>query len=370
MRPQSLNVVGICLFVNLHAEHVQDIVKTNLPENPKDETLKDLECKEPESPCSTTWKGDKAVSMLQREQVAHKTAADWEPGIEERMLGLIGGDSTETKRSKTIKEIFNETNTDKLWRHGYHRYYETQLAPYRDIDGLRILEIGAESGAALGAWLQYFTKPAAVQGAAYGVDAIAAKQTACSIMPDHCEKLAIYSLDQSDKAALADMSAKNPEGWDIIIDDASNYPPHQIISFQNLWSKIRPGGLYVIEDIETSYVDTGSTYGYQLTGGIGHAPPANAVEQFKRLADVVSRKHFYRPQFTVFDGVDHDVADIDFADGLIFVRKAPADPEWNTYPKDLAFGSANTEKSLELFEEKLAAENLEGQMHSDSYNKN
>merc|ERR1719471_2633331 len=87
-----------------------------------------------------------------------------------------------SQRLKSIKEIFHETNTDKLWRHGYHRYYETQLAPYRAIDGLRILEIGADSGISLGAWLQYFTNPAAVQGVAFGVDAALAKRKACELM--------------------------------------------------------------------------------------------------------------------------------------------------------------------------------------------
>jgi len=284
-------------------------------------------------------------------------------------LHMEGSDDRLQKRSKTIKEIFEETNTDKLWRHGYHRYYETQLAPYREIDGLRILEIGADSGISLGAWLKYFTKPAAVQGVAYGVDADAAKMTACTLMPDQCEKLAIYSLDQSDKAALADMSAKNPEGWNIIIDDASHYPPHQIISFQNLWPKLRPGGLYVVEDIETSYVDTGAVYGYPLKGGIGRAPPTNAVEQFKRLADVVSRKHFGQPQFTVFEGVDHDVADVDFADGLIFVHKAPADPEWDTYPRKLAYGATNSKQSFMEYEKSIAAEHVEDKLRSDPFDK-
>jgi len=271
---------------------------------------------------------------------------------------------------KSIKEIFQETNTDKLWRHGYHRYYETQLAPYRTIDGLRILEIGADSGISLGAWLQYFTKPAAVQGVAYGVDAAEAKRKACESMAAQCEKLAIYSLDQSDKAALADMSAQNPEGWDIIVDDASHYPPHQIISFQQLWPKLRPGGLYVVEDIESSYVDKGQVYGYPLTGGLGKAPPENAVEQFKRLADVVSRKHFGQPEFTVFEGVDHDVADVDFADGLIFVHNAPADLEWNEFPKYLVFGAGNSGKSFQEYQERLKSEQLEEKLRTDPHNVN
>jgi len=275
---------------------------------------------------------------------------------------------TNSMGPKSLKEIFLGSNTDKLWRHGYHRYYETQLAPYRGVAGLRILEIGADSGISLGAWLQYFTNPAAVQGVAYGVDAEQAKQKACELMPAQCEKLTIYSLDQSDKAALKDMSDKNPEGWDIIIDDASHYPPHQIISFENLWPKIRPGGLYVVEDIESSYVDTGDIYGYPLTGGIGKPPPASAVEQFKRLADVVSRKHFGQPQFTVFDGVDHDVADVDFADGLIFMHKAPSDPEWNEYPKGLTFGAANSDKSFQEYEKTLQSEDLRERLQSDPHN--
>jgi len=284
-------------------------------------------------------------------------------------LHMEGSNNKLKKRIKTIKEIFQETKTDKLWRHGYHRYYETQLAPYREIDGLRILEIGADSGVSLGAWLKYFTKPAAVQGVAYGVDATAAKATACKLMPDQCEKLAIYSLDQSDKAALADMSAKNPEGWDIIIDDASHYPPHQIISFQNLWPKLRPGGLYVVEDIETSYVDHGTVYGYPLQGGIGRAPPTNAVEQFKRLADVVSRKHFNQPQFTVFGGVDKDVADVDFADGLIFMHKKPADPEWDKYPRQLVYGPLNSIQSFMDYEKSVAAEHVEEKLRIDPFDK-
>lgn len=271
---------------------------------------------------------------------------------------------------KTIKEIFEETKTDKLWRHGYHRYYETQLAPYRDVDGLRLLEIGADSGISLAAWMEYFFTPAAVQGIAYGVDAKQAKKKACDMMLDQCDKLAIYSLDQSDKTALTDMAKQNPEGWDIVIDDGSHYPGHQIISFQQLWPKIRPGGMYVVEDIESSYVDTGEVYGYQLKGGINKPPPDNAVEQFKRLADVVSRKHFGQNEFSVFGGIDQDVADVDFADGIIFIRKKPADPDWDKYPSGVVFTRTNTDNSFQSYQQKLKAENMEEKLKKDTNNKN
>merc|ERR1719412_3444372 len=91
-------------------------------------------------------------------------------------------EAKEQEEPASIKDIFQGANTDKFYRHGYHRYYETHLKPYRAVNGLRLLEIGADSGVSLGAWLKYFTSAAAVQGVAYKVDAQKAKQTACKLM--------------------------------------------------------------------------------------------------------------------------------------------------------------------------------------------
>jgi hypothetical protein len=255
--------------------------------------------------------------------------------------------------AKTLTEILRNTGTDKMWRHGYHRYYEKQLAPYRHVDGARILEIGADKGPSLGAWLEYFEKPEVVQGLAYGVDADAAQKEACSLMPTQCSKLKIYSMDQGNVTALASLVQNNPTGWDVVIDDGSHLPQHQLLSFQKLWPNIRPGGLYAIEDIETSYVDNGFVYAYPLHAGIGKDAPVNAVEGFKHLADVVNRKHFSHPELTAFNGIDHDVASVNFADGLIFVEKKPADPTWDNFPNNLVFGPANVDASVNEHQPKL-----------------
>merc|ERR1719479_252125 len=123
--------------------------------------------------------------------------------------------------------------------------------------------------------------------------------------------------------------------------------------------------MYAIEDIESSYVDTGEVYQYQLSGGIDKPPPDNAVEQFKRLADVVSRKHFGQNEFTVFDGVDQDVADVVFADGIIFIHKKPADPDWDSYPNKTVYTHDNTDRSFQAYQQKLLAENLEEKLKND-----
>ena len=86
----------------------------------------------------------------------------------------------------------------------------------------------------------------------------------------------------------------------MIIDDGSHVPAHQLLGFKLLFPLIKPGGLYVIEDIESSYFDAEQVriYGYSLPGaGIGRKPPGNAVEAFKLLADVVNRHHFFYSKF-------------------------------------------------------------------------
>lgn len=261
--------------------------------------------------------------------------------------------------ARSIKEIFANTKTDKLWRHGYHRYYEKELSAFREQPGMRVLEIGASSGISLGAWLTYFKDPAEVAGVAYGVDPVAAHDNGCKIMPEHCHRLKIFALDQSDKSALSDMKQKEPEGWDIIIDDGSHKPEHQIISFQSLWEKVRPGGMYVVEDVETSYADNGKRiYGYALNGGIGAPAPKNAVEKFKELVDVVSRRHFGQEDFTVFGGIDKDVAGVNFGDGIIFVHKKPSDPEWDKYPdKSLLFvKKSDSDDAFQKYQAKINSE--------------
>jgi hypothetical protein len=47
---------------------------------------------------------------------------------------------------KSLSDLMKATETDKMTTHGYHRFYEDLLAPLRYKDGLRMLEIGVNSG--------------------------------------------------------------------------------------------------------------------------------------------------------------------------------------------------------------------------------
>ena len=66
----------------------------------------------------------------------------------------------QTSARPSLLSLMQASNTDKVFRHGFHRYYEPLLEPFRDKKGLRMLEIGVESGRSMEAWVKYFSNPA------------------------------------------------------------------------------------------------------------------------------------------------------------------------------------------------------------------
>ena len=64
-----------------------------------------------------------------------------------RDFGLA--DATPEFERESISELMDFSGTDKLFRHAYDRYYERYFREFRDVHGIRILEIGADSGISL-----------------------------------------------------------------------------------------------------------------------------------------------------------------------------------------------------------------------------
>ena len=256
----------------------------------------------------------------------------------------------------SLADLMKAAGTDKVWRHGYHRFYGTLLEPFRHKVGLKMLEIGVDSGQSMLPWIQFFTNIASdgIQGVAYKAVGEVATSECAKAKFLGCEKMKMFTGDQSDIGFLKQLIEKgaglNPEakseapdwdrgGWDLIIDDGSHLPVHQLVSFAALFPFVRPGGLYVIEDIESSYFDgtAPSIYDYPIKdAGLGKPPPGNFVEKMKQLIDVVNREWFYHPEFSILGPeVDHSIRSITFAGGLLWVQKNFASDAG--YPNQLAF---------------------------------
>lgn len=144
--------------------------------------------------------------------------------------------------------------------HGYARYYEPLLAPLRQ-SAVRLLEIGVEDGASLAGWREFF--PAAEQVWGVGLGAGDRQGLELSGKVDWGEggvadcgqdpgpPCAIIRGDQSDSAFLAQLVRNTGGNFTVVVDDGSHLPAHQLFTLEALWPSVAPGGLYIVEDVET-----------------------------------------------------------------------------------------------------------------------
>ena len=153
------------------------------------------------------------------------------------------------------------------WTH-YLPFYDRVFAPYRALNAerpLRMLEIGVFQGGSLDLWRRYFGPEAIL----FGVDI----DPACAARVTPPNQVRIGSQD--DPAFLASV-VDEMGGLDVVLDDGSHFGRHQRASFRALWPRLAPGGVYLIEDLHTSY-----------WGGFEGAlrRPGTGIEMVKELID-------------------------------------------------------------------------------------
>ena len=183
---------------------------------------------------------------------------------------------------ENLEHIGRQLKSDKIWHHGYHRFYERFLEPLRT-SPISMLEIGLDEGYSIPLWNLYFPF---VQ--MYGFDLKPPRQYAKKLEMIVGDQSRLEDLKSLVKKVKENQIAKdkNPE-LNFIIDDGSHIPEHQILTFNHLFNHLLcNGGVYIVEDIETSYWKVGDCYGYRTNYGLGS--PKSCVEQFKPLIDAVN----------------------------------------------------------------------------------
>jgi demethylmacrocin O-methyltransferase len=126
-------------------------------------------------------------------------------------------------------------------------------------------------------------------------------------------RLKIYQGDQTDPNFLRNVSAA--EGpFDIIIDDGSHINSHIIISFETLFPLMPSGGIYVIEDTQTSYWPK-----YEGSTAAMDTIPS-AMNYFIRRVHAINRAEWLTDESHP-ELPDQGIASISFYHNLIFVVK-------------------------------------------------
>lgn len=224
----------------------------------------------------------------------------------------------------SMKELGTKVGTDKVVHHGYHRFYERHLSGLR-AKQIKILEIGLARGSSMNMWCGYF--PGAE---IFGIDITLHESCQpCKLG----EGIYVFSGDTMDEEFVGGLPV---EELDVIVDDGAHTPASQLSAFNFLFDKLKDGGVYMIEDIETSYWTRGELYGYKYGGGgVGMREGENIVEIFKNLADSVNRE-FFTDQWVhsveyLSDEAVAGVASVEFGQNVIVITKRKGLGDKETY---------------------------------------
>jgi hypothetical protein len=146
---------------------------------------------------------------------------------------VADGDAGELER---YAEAHTEGPGIIKWQH-YFEIYERHLARFRG-QAVHLVEIGIAGGGSIGMWRDFLGPHAQI----IGVD----------IDPE-CKRFEAPGIE----VVIGDQGS--PEFWrsflrshdtiDVVIDDGGHLPEQQIVTLESLLPTVRPGGVYICEDI-------------------------------------------------------------------------------------------------------------------------
>lgn len=223
------------------------------------------------------------------------------------------------EKKPSLQQLYGE-HTGKVahkWRL-YLDVYDEVLAPWRD-EAINLVEVGVQNGGSLEIWSRYFGAARALVGC--DID------PRCGSLRFDDPRVSVVVGDANAPATVAAIAAR-ADPIDVFIDDGSHVSADIVAAFWNYFPRLRPGGIYIAEDLHCAYLP-------KFQGGISRL---NAVTFFKLLADGIHQA-YWQDQATMqalvapFLGqatVDaarlaNDVASVAFYDSLCIVRKRPAD---------------------------------------------
>jgi Methyltransferase domain len=154
----------------------------------------------------------------------------------------------------TLETFFDARTTGPgiwKWRH-YFEIYERHFGRFVG-RAPHVLEVGIYSGGSLDMWKHYFGLGTTL----YGVDI----EPACKAYEDG--QIQVFIGDQADPTFWRAFKRQVPL-LDIVIDDGGHEAPQQITTLEAVLPHLRPGGVYLCEDI-SSRGNSFSAYVARLT---------------------------------------------------------------------------------------------------------
>ena len=200
------------------------------------------------------------------------------PGNDAKQRGASGSTfATATHLRPSLERLATEYRTDQWCKRRYAPHYERHFTPLRSIS-FTLLEIGVggdregTGGASLRVWKHFFPKAQII-----GLD--------LHDKPVVNEKRIItYQGSQTDADLLRTIARKH-RPLKIIIDNGSHRPEHVRATFAILFPLLSDGGIYAIEDTQTSYWP-------RFGGSVDLKDPATTMGMIKDLLDGLNHEEF------------------------------------------------------------------------------
>jgi hypothetical protein len=191
---------------------------------------------------------------------------------------MLGND---TSMNNLLKQIFlnhTEKMSDK-WTL-YINEWDRIFTPYRDLP-INLFEIGIQNGGSLEIWAKYFTNAKSIIGC--DID------EKCRELLFTDPRIAFYVGDANTNEIQEKVLESAPK-FDIIIDDGSHRSSDVIRSFCRYYPYLEYDGIYVVEDLHTSYWE-------DFEGSI--FSPESSMSFLKHIADIVNHEHWRNNQARV-----------------------------------------------------------------------
>lgn len=199
-----------------------------------------------------------------------------------------------------LEKYFRQNNKKLIrkWIH-YFEIYDRYFSKYRNKEVV-ILEIGVSQGGSLQMWKDYFGDKAKI----YGIDI----EARCKDLEE--ENIKIFIGSQSDRNFLREVKSQIPR-IDILIEDGGHAMNQQIISFEELIDHVKDDGVYLGEDLHTSY--------WMEYGG-GHKRRGTFIEYCKNFIDYLNAFHSEQNSLKV-NNFTKTVHSVHFYDSIIVIEK-------------------------------------------------
>lgn len=203
----------------------------------------------------------------------------------------------------SLAKLSDKHGSDKNTKHKYCEMYEEMFTPFKD-KPIKLLEIGIggyetnEGGNSLRMWKEWFS-----QAEIHGLDIIDKSQF-------NEDRIITHRGNQSDPKLLNKLGQ-----FDIVIDDGSHYNPDQQNSFEMLFPLLAGNGIYVIEDLQTSYWES-------FGGSHNLLQPGTTLQYLKDRVDGLNWKE-YIPNFGLDDipYTAQHIKRITFEHNIVFIHK-------------------------------------------------